>query len=54
MTADEMATHLVEIVMTNDNCPPEFCADVRRFCDEIVFAEFKLEFLKRSLLDEEI
>lgn len=54
MTADEMATRLVEIVMSNDDYPQEFCNAVKQFCDKVVFEEFKAEYLRRSLNHEEI
>lgn len=54
LTSDEMTTRLVALVMSNEDCPQEFCDAVRRFCDDIIFGDFKLEWLRRNLNHEEI
>lgn len=54
LTADEMATRLVALVMSNDNLPQEFCNAIRRFCDDVAFGEFAAEYLKRRYSHEEI
>ena len=52
--ADEITTRLVALVVSNDNLPQQFCDAVSRFCDEVAFGEFKLEWLRRNLNNEEI
>lgn len=54
LTSDEMTTRLVALVMSNEDCPQEFCDAVRRFCDEVAFGEFAAEYLKRSDSNEKI
>lgn len=51
---EEAARRGTKAVMCNEDCPQEFCDEVRACWDDIIFGDFKLEWLRRNLNHEEI